>query len=178
MIKISDPYLPDQMPQSYRNFSIETKKSEISLLLVLMLWVVFENSEFFFSMICYIGSGTSQTNDSKKENYDQALIHLVPASLVLQTTICVQVFLDVSSLYAHYIAFLPQMHALLDVLISLVRHSFWEPVFSQFLEPKFWPKQTKMVLRHSYEQKKMLLLGFNKKICVPNMKCSVEKNLE
>ena len=50
-----------------------------------MLWAVFENSEF--STICYIGSGTSQTNDSKKENYDQALIHLVSTSLVLQTTI-------------------------------------------------------------------------------------------
>ena len=61
-----------------------------------MLWVVFENSEF--SVMCYIGSGTSQTNDSKKEKYDQALTHLVSTSVVLQTTITLQVFLDVSLL--------------------------------------------------------------------------------
>ena len=48
-----------------------------------MLWMVFKNNEFFFSIICYIGSGTSQTNDSKKEIYDKALTHLVSASLVL-----------------------------------------------------------------------------------------------
>ena len=45
------------------------------------------------------------------------------------------------------------MHALLDVLIFLIRHSFWEPVFSQFVEPKFWPKKTEMVLRHCYREK-------------------------
>ena len=72
-----------------------------------MLWVVFKNSESFFSVIFYIGSGTSQTNDSKKGNYDQALTHLASASLALQTTISLQVFVDVSSLYTHYIAFLP-----------------------------------------------------------------------
>ena len=99
----------------------------------------FENSEFFFS-ICYIGSGTSQTNDLKKANYDQALTHLVSAFLVLLTTISLQVFFDVSSLYTHYIAF----HA----LVSLIGHSFWEPV-----EPTFWPKKTEMVLHHSYAQK-------------------------
>ena len=115
--------------------------------------MVFENSEFYFSMICYIGSGTSQTSDLKKENYDQALTHLVSTSLVLQTTISLQVFLDVSLLYTHYIAFLPKMYAVLDVLVSLIGHSFWEPVFSQFVEPMFWPKKTEMVLRHSYGQK-------------------------
>ena len=45
------------------------------------------------------------------------------------------------------------MHALLDVLASLIGHSFWEPVFSQFVEPKFWPKKSIMVLRHSYGEK-------------------------
>ena len=67
---------------------------------------VVENSEFFFSMICYIGFGTSQTNNSKKENYDQALTHLVSASLVLQTTISLQVFNHTLSLCTYYIAFL------------------------------------------------------------------------
>ena len=67
-----------------------------------MPWVVFENSEFFFSVICCIGSGTSQTNDSRKESYDQALTHLLSASFVLQTTIYLQVFLDISLLYTHY----------------------------------------------------------------------------
>ena len=70
-----------------------------------MLRVVFGNSDFFFLVICYIGSGTSQINDPKKENYDQAPTHLVHASLFLQTTISLQVFLDASSLYTHYIAF-------------------------------------------------------------------------
>ena len=72
-----------------------------------MLWVVFKNSEFFFSVISYIGYGTSQTSDSKKEIYDHVLTHIVSASLALQTTILLQVFLDVSLLYNHYIAFLP-----------------------------------------------------------------------
>ena len=67
-----------------------------------MLWVVFENSEFFFSMISYIGSGTSQTSDLKKENFDQALTHLVSASLVLQTIISLQDVVDLSSLYTYY----------------------------------------------------------------------------
>ena len=67
----------------------------------------FENSEFFFSVIWYIGSGTSETNDLEKENYDQALTHLESASLVLKTTISLQVFLDVSLLCTHDIAFLP-----------------------------------------------------------------------
>ena len=72
-----------------------------------MLWVVFENSESFFSVICYIGSGTPKINDLKKENYDLVLTHLVSASPVLKTAISLQVFLDVSSLYIYYIAFLP-----------------------------------------------------------------------
>ena len=72
-----------------------------------MVWVVFEKSEFFFSVICYIGSGTPQNSDLKKENYDLVLTHLVSASPVLKTAISLQVFLDISSLYILYIAFLP-----------------------------------------------------------------------
>ena len=105
---------------------------------------------FSSRMISYIGSETSQTNDSKRENHDQTLTHPVSASLAIQTTISLQVFLDVSLLYTYYIAFLSYMHGLLDVLVSLIGHFFSEPAFSQFLEPKFWPKKTETVLRHSY----------------------------
>ena len=104
-------------------------------------------------LLYYFGSRTSQTNDLKKENYDQALTYLGSASLILQTTISLKVFLDVSLLYTYYKAFLPQKYVLLDVLVSLIQHSFWEPVFSQFVKPKFRPKKIEMVLRHSYEQK-------------------------
>ena len=78
-----------------------------NLLITPSLFLIHENSEFLFSMIYYIESGTSQTNDSKKENYHQALTHLFSDSLVLQTTISLQVFLDVLLLYTHYIAFVP-----------------------------------------------------------------------
>ena len=67
-----------------------------------MVWVVFESGGFCFSMIFYNGSRTSQTNDSKKKKKKkkkkkniQALTHLASASLALQTTISLQVFLDV-----------------------------------------------------------------------------------
>ena len=33
------------------------------------------------------------------------------------------------------------------------RPFIWEPVFSQFVESKFWPKKAELVLRHSYGQK-------------------------
>ena len=58
-------------------------------------------------LLYYFGSRTSQTNDLKKENYDQALTYLGSASLILQTTISLKVFLDVSLLYTYYKAFLP-----------------------------------------------------------------------
>ena len=54
-------------------------------------------------LYCF-GSRTSQTNDLKKENYDQALTYLGSASLILQTTISLKV---VSLLYTYYKAFLP-----------------------------------------------------------------------
>ena len=67
-------------------------------------------------MTYYIGSGTSKTNDSKKENYDQALTQLVSASLVLQITISLQF----SLMYPRY-TLIPQMRALLDVLVKITR---------------------------------------------------------
>ena len=45
------------------------------------------------------------------------------------------------------------MDALPDILVSLIGYSFWQPAFPQFVEPKFWPKKTEMVLPHSYGQK-------------------------
>ena len=70
-----------------------------------LLRVVFGNNDFFFSVICHIGSGTSQINNSRKENCNQAPTHLESASLFLQFTISLQVFLDASTLYTRYIAF-------------------------------------------------------------------------
>ena len=98
-----------------------------------MLWVVWEQWVFLLNDILY-RFWNSKTNDSKKENYDQALIQLVAASLVLQITISLQVFLDVSSLYTHYMAFLPQMRALLDILVKIT----WSGIRSDLKRPKWY----------------------------------------
>ena len=96
-------------------------------------------------MTCYIGSGTSTTNDSKKENYDQALTQLVSASLVLQITISLQVFLDASSLYTHYMAFLSKMRVLLDVLVKITWSGirFESLYFINLFNPSFDLKRPK-----------------------------------
>ena len=98
-----------------------------------MLWVVWEQWVFLLNDILY-RFWNSKTNDSKKENYDQALIQLVAASLVLQITISLQVFLDVSSLYTHYMAFLPQMRALLDILVKIT----WSGIRSDLKRSKWY----------------------------------------
>ena len=116
-----------------------------------MMWVVFEYSEFFFSVICYIGSGTSQTNDSKK---------LWSGST--SSSICFPRLTN-HHLFAGFPWCLIAIHSLCSFSSTdacaawrprlPIGHSFWESVFSQFVEPRFWPKKTEMVLRHSYGQK-------------------------
>ena len=175
MVKVPDPYLRDQMPWSYQYFSIATKKSKISRLLVLMVWVVFESGGFCFSMIFYNGSRTSQTNDSKKKKKKYSGSNSSSICFPRLTNHYLFTGFPWCLITIHSIYGFSSINTCAAWLLRLPDWAlFWEPVFSLFVEPSSDLKRPKWYYV-TVMGKKLLLLEFNKKIWVGSRKCYVDK---